>query len=93
MSDASVFQARRRKRIDLAEQWLADIPEKTEYGWMRLRGEAGILEAKGDISGALKKLDEIEAMILAVSNQAVREISLRGLRRWKLELQPQTVIT
>ncbi len=28
MSDAAVFQARRRKRIDLAEQWLADIPRK-----------------------------------------------------------------
>jgi hypothetical protein len=93
MSDASVFQARRRKRIDLAEQWLADTPEKTEYPWMRLRGEAAILEAKGDTSGALKKLDEIETMILAVPNQAVREISLRGLRRWKSELQPQTVTT
>jgi len=90
MSDASVFQARRRKRIDLAEQWLADTPEKAEYPWMRLRGQAAILETKGDTSGALKKLDEIEDMILAVPNQAVREISLLGLRRWKSELQPLT---
>ena len=50
MSDAAVFQARRRKRIDLAEQWLADIPQKTEYPWLRPRGEAAILEAKGDIA-------------------------------------------
>src|SRR5262249_14785363 len=88
MSDAAVFQARRRKRIDLAEQWLADIPEKGEYSWMRPRCEAAILEAKGDIPGAVKKLDDIEKMILAVPNQALREISLRGLLRWKADLQP-----
>lgn len=88
MSDAAVFQARRRKRIDLAEQWLADLPEKNEYPWMRLRGEAAILEGKGDIAGALTKLDEIEKMISAAPNQALREMSLRGLLRWKAELQP-----
>jgi hypothetical protein len=88
MTDAACFQARRRKRIDLAEQWLADIPVKGEYPWMRLRGEAAILEAKGDTTGAVKKIDQIETMMLAVPNQALREISLRGLRRWKAELQP-----
>jgi hypothetical protein len=87
MSDAAVFQARRRKRTDLAEQWLADIPEKGEYPWMRLRCKAAILEAKGDTAGALNKVDEVEKMILAVPNQALKEISLRGLRRWKSELQ------
>jgi hypothetical protein len=87
MADAAVFQARRRKRIDLAEQWLADILEKGEYPWLRPRGEAAILEAKGDTAGALKKLDEVEKMILAFPNQAIREISLHGLRRWKSELQ------
>jgi len=55
---------------------------------MRLRCEAAILEAKGNTGGALKKIDEIEKMILAVPNQALREISLRGLHRWKGELQP-----
>jgi hypothetical protein len=89
MSDAAVFQARRSKRIDLAEQWLADVHEKGEYPWLRPRGEAAILEAKGDITGALKKLDETEKMILAMPNQASREISLRGVRRWKAELKPQ----
>jgi len=93
MSDAAVFQARRRKRIDLAEMWLADIPEKGEYPWMRLRGEAAILEAKGDITGAMKKLDDIEKKVLTVPNQALREISLRGLRRWKADLQPPATAT
>lgn len=88
MIDATVFQARRRRRVDLAEQWLADVPQKMEYPWLRPRGEAAILEAKGDIGGALKKLDEVEKMILANPNQALREMSLRGVRRWKAELLP-----
>jgi hypothetical protein len=32
MSEAAVFQARRRKRPDLAEQWLAAIPANTAPG-------------------------------------------------------------
>jgi hypothetical protein len=87
MSDAAIFQAHRRKRIDLAEQWLADIPQKTEFPWLRPRGEVAILGARGDIGGALKKLDEIEKLVLAVPNEALREISLRGVKRWRAELQ------
>ena len=87
MSDAAIFQAHRRKRIDLAEQWLADIPQKTEFPWLRPRGEVAILGAKGDIAGALKKLDEVEKLILAVPNEAMREISLRAVKRWRAELQ------
>jgi hypothetical protein len=87
MSDAAIFQAHRRKRIDLAEQWLADIPQKTEFPWLRLRGEVAILGARGDIAGALKKLDEMEKLILAVPNEAMREISLRAVKRWRAELQ------
>jgi hypothetical protein len=88
ITDAAVFQARRRRRIDLAEQWMADLPQKTEYPWMRQRCEAAILEARGDLAGALKKLDEMEKLVLAVPNQWVREATFRGLRRWKSELQP-----
>lgn len=87
ITDAVVFQARRRRRIDLAEQWMADLPPKTEYPWMRQRCEASILEARGDLAGALKKLDEMEKLVIAAPNQWVREITLRGLRRWKTELQ------
>ena len=95
MSDAAVFQARRRRRVDLAEQWLAEIPQKTEYAWLRPRVDAAILEAKGDVKGARKKLDEVETLIAANPNQALREISLRGVRRWKAasdlsRLQPPT---
>jgi hypothetical protein len=91
MSDASVFQARKRKRLDLAEQWLSDIPQKTELPWMRSRAEAAILEAKGDTDGALRKLFEIETMISAMPDEARREITLRFHRRWIADLQAQPI--
>jgi hypothetical protein len=85
--DAAIFQARRRKRADLAQQWLAEVPPKAEFPWLRPRAEAAILEAQGDLDGARKKLDEVEKLISSSPNQALREMSLRGVRRWKAELQ------
>lgn len=86
MSDAGVFQARKRKRFDLAEKWLAAMPGKTEIPWLRANVEVAILEAKGDIEGALKQLDAIERLVLATPNQAHRERAHRSLLRWKSEL-------
>jgi hypothetical protein len=57
LSECAVFQARRRKRPDLAEQWLAGIPANTQHRWFRSRAEAAILESKGDVPGALGKLN------------------------------------
>ncbi len=87
MSDAAVFQARRRGRVDSAEKWLAAMPEKTQIPWLRPRAEAAICEAQGNIQGALRVLDDVEKAILAESNQTLREISLRFLRRWQCELR------
>jgi hypothetical protein len=89
ISDAAVFQARRRKHADLAEQWLAVMPRVTEISWLRSRVEAAILEAKGDIEGALTKLDETEGMILAEPSGTRTKISLQFVRRWKSELWTQ----
>jgi hypothetical protein len=86
MSDAAVFQARRRKRTDLAEQWLAGIPIKTQQPWFRARVEAAILEARGDVDGAVGKLAEVEAAILTLPKSAQRDTSLRLLERWKSDL-------
>jgi hypothetical protein len=86
MSDAAVFQARRRKRADLAGQWLAAMPAKTQHRWFRSRAEAAILEAKGDIAGAQEKLTEVEAAILTFPESGQRETLLRLLQRWKNEL-------
>jgi hypothetical protein len=87
MSDAAVFQARRRRRADIAEQWLAGISVETQHSWFRSRAEAAILEAKGDIKGAMNKLAETEAAILALPKNAQRDTSLRLLQRWKTDLR------
>ncbi len=86
MSDAAVFQARRRKRPDLAGQWLAVIPARAENQWLRSRAEAAVLEGQGDVGGALRKLGEVEAAIRSLPASAQREVSLRRLHRWKTEL-------
>ncbi len=85
-SDAAVFQARRRKRADLAEQWLAAIPAMSPQSWLRTRAEAAVLEAHGDIEGAVRKLDAYETAIRALPNETQRDMLLRGLRRWQSEL-------
>jgi len=87
MSDAGVFQARRRRRIDLAVQWRADLPAKSEVPWLGLRIEAAIREAQGDSAGALAKLGEWEKLLLEDRNEVRRKVSLRGLQRWQAELQ------
>jgi hypothetical protein len=86
MSDAAVFQARRRRRADLADQWLAAMPARTQHRWFRSRAEAAVLEAKGDTAGALEKLTEVEAAIRTLPESAQRETLLRLLERWKNEL-------
>jgi hypothetical protein len=86
MSECAVFQARRRKRPDLAEQWLAGIPANTRHRWFRSRAEAAILESKGDVAGALGKLGEVEAAFLSLPRNPQRENLLRLLQRWKSEL-------
>jgi hypothetical protein len=87
MSDAAVFQARRRGDPGLASQWLAAMPEKTEFPGLRLRAEAAILEAKGEMASALRKLDECGQALLRVPNPTQREMALRFLNRWRSELE------
>jgi hypothetical protein len=86
LSDAAVFQARRRKRADLAAQWLDAIPTTTPNRWFRSRAEAAILEANGDVDGAMKSLAEGEAAALALPAGPQREAQLRLLQRWRSEL-------
>jgi hypothetical protein len=86
MSDAAVFQARRRKRPDLADQWLAEIPLNTPRRWFRSRAEAAILEARGDVAGAQGKLADVESALLALPKNPQRDTLLRLLERWKAEV-------
>ena len=89
ISDAGLFQARRRKRADLAEQWLAAMPEPPRSRWLRTRLQAGILEARGDLGGALLKLEELEQDLRELPDRAVGRVFLRLLERWRSELRSQ----
>lgn len=86
-SDAAVFLARKRKRVDLAEQWRADLPDKPMRPSFKLRVDAAILEAKGDLAGAMQKLEEIEKEYLSLKDDSSRRLSLKSLQRWRSELQ------
>lgn len=63
--NAGVFQAERRKRVDLAKGWLAEFPTTPTVRYRRHMVEGAILEAEGDFVGALQKVDAIEAAIKA----------------------------
>jgi hypothetical protein len=88
MSDAGVFQARRRQRPDLAEQWLADLTSTTSRAWLRTRVEAAILAERGEVDAASRKLDQYEDALrsLPLPSEAQRDMLLRLVRRWRDEL-------
>ena len=51
VTEAVIFQARRRKRADLAEQWLAELPQKMIFPEHRLHAEAAVLQSQRRPSG------------------------------------------
>lgn len=95
ISDAAVFQARRRRNLIAAREWLAATPESSlrEIPWLKTRAEAAILEAQGNVPAALEKLEEAEKMMRACTNEARRQMSLRSLGRWQAELKMQVAGT
>jgi hypothetical protein len=76
-----------RPNKTLQQTGLAGIPAGTQYPWLRSRAEAALLEGKGDVEGALRKLAEVETAILSLPDNAQRGASLRLLQRWKTELR------
>jgi hypothetical protein len=87
MCEAAVFQARRRGRADLAEAWRADVPAQTTIPGIRQQADAAILEARGDRAGALRTIEEVEALLRGRPDLPARELSLRLLARWKADLE------
>jgi Peptidase family M50 len=85
-ADAAGFQAKRRKRLDLARQWLADLPEQTIMPEIRLKTESSILAAEGDIQAAMKKLDEAELLVRKSAEPMRLKLSLRLLEREQAEI-------
>ena len=88
---AAVFQARRRRRTDLAEQWLAAVPASTRTPGLRPQAEAAILEAQGNIEQALFKLEESIEASNAIAQPSLRTVSLALLKRWEKELSEKAL--
>ncbi|HEY7500728.1 MAG TPA: M50 family metallopeptidase [Vicinamibacterales bacterium] len=93
MTDAAVFQGRRRRRADLAEAWLGDMPARTEIPWLRDLAEAGVLESRGDVPGALAMLGRADEKIRAESNPVRRDLSRRSLERWRNDLNEKPAVS
>jgi len=83
---AATFQARKRKNVPLAREWLQDAPQKPMVPALRLNAEAAILEAEGHIDEALKKIDESMAQAHAIKEDARRRMSVMFLEKWKAEI-------
>ena len=89
VADAVCFQARRRRRADLAEAWRADLPKKTEIPWLGALADAALLEVRDDHAGALQQLAAAEALINQAPSEVQRRISLQSLGRWSAELRTE----
>jgi hypothetical protein len=88
-SDAANFQAKRRRRADLAKHWLAELPQKPVMPELHVKTESAILAAEGDIQGALKKFDEAVAIVEKSADPQRRDLTLRLMRRTRKELEAQ----
>jgi hypothetical protein len=87
MADAAIFQAAKKKRVDLAEKWLAALPARLEVPYRRLMVEGSILEAQENYAGALQKVDEIEKTILSATEPARQQTTLKPFAKWRAELE------
>jgi hypothetical protein len=81
--DAGTFQATKRKNVELAREWLADVPETTLSPWSRPWVESAIRDAEGDVPGALQKLDEVERLMQV---RSPGKPIPKSLQKWRGEL-------
>lgn len=87
ISDAATFHAEKRRNPELARQWLESL-RSTSAQWLVLRVEASILEAEGNIEGAIAKVKECEAAANALPEGPQRTWLLGMLQQWQARLSP-----
>lgn len=92
ISDVAVFQAEKRNQPELARQWLQSLGPATAT-WNRLRVEASILEAEGDLAATAAKLSECEAAAKALPDPQQRTWVLGIIERWQSRLGAQAPST
>jgi hypothetical protein len=86
IADAAIFQALRRKRPDLAQQWLADLPVDPALTSTRLRAEGAIAEAQGNFAQAIEKVEACLQEAEKMKNERSRKRLIAKLAEWKGEL-------
>jgi hypothetical protein len=86
IADAAIFQARRRKRPDLAQQWLADLPADPALKSARLRTEGAIAESQGNFAQAIEKVEACLQEAEKMQNEGSRKRLISKLTEWKGEL-------
>ena len=86
IADAAIFQARRRKRTDLAQQWLADLPADPTLTSARLRAEGAVAEAQGNFAQAIEKVEACLQEAEKMENERNRKRLVSKLAEWKDEL-------
>jgi Peptidase family M50 len=87
IGEAAIFQAKRRKRIDLARQWLADLPNDEVGKSLRPRVEGNIAEAEGQFEQALLKVEICQKQAERIANEQTRNVRMARLAKWKEEIE------
>ncbi|HEX4605290.1 MAG TPA: hypothetical protein VH724_14920, partial [Candidatus Angelobacter sp.] len=87
MANAAIFQAERRGRVDLAEQWLADLPSDATTKDYRLKAEGAILEARSNFEGTLLKIEACEKDAESIGDERKRQRTLAKLAQWKSDVE------
>lgn len=91
--NAAIFHATCGGRVDLAEQWLKDLPQKLQTPGLREQAEAAILEGRKEPEAALAKLGQSETAISGMPPGYERDIQLRSVVRWQNELKARVAAT
>lgn len=91
IADAAIFQAPRRNRTDLAQQWLADLPADPALMSARLRAEGAIAEAQGNFALAIEKVEACLQEAEKMENEGSRKRLVSKLAAWKDELDKSLV--
>ena len=84
--EAAKFQVLRRKRVDLAQRWLAlDRSDKPRLN--RYFAEGLIFVHEGQLESAIAKVDEALSYIADTPETALRDQQEKAFKKWRLELQ------
>jgi hypothetical protein len=86
IADAAILQAQ-RKKIHLAQEWLAQLPDQPNLKSYRLRAEGAIAEAQGDFVNAILKVEACLKEAERLQDENARKRLVSKLVEWKDELE------